>query len=105
LGFETLDQGRDVGLQIGLVDLGREAIHATGRLFIQVVPAVQEQGGIQTSVQIPKPVLLVGLRFVGYPPQGGWLLVVRSDCVRQELPVRAPYFRHVLPLVRGFPTR
>jgi hypothetical protein len=31
--------------------------------------------------------------------------VVRSDCVRQELPVRATYFRHVLPLVRGFPTR
>jgi hypothetical protein len=30
--------------------------------------------------------------------------VVRSNSVRQKCPVQAPYFRHVLPLVRGFPT-
>ena len=29
----------------------------------------------------------------------------RSDNVRQKCPVRAPYFRHVLPLVVGFPHR
>ena len=29
--------------------------------------------------------------------------MVRSDSVRQKCPVRAAYFRHVLPLVVGFP--
>src|SRR6266508_2210447 len=58
---------------------------------------------MHASVQIPKPVSLVSLCFVGYSPQGGWLLVLRSDSVRQQWPVRAAYFRHVLPRVVGFP--
>jgi len=83
--------------------LGRQAIDPTGGLLIQVPPAVESQVCIQAPVQIPKAVLLVGLRFVGYALQGGWLLVVRSDRVRQKCPVRAAYFRHVLPHVVGFP--
>ena len=31
-------------------------------------------------------------------------MVVRSNFVRHQFPVRATYFRHVLPHVRGFPT-
>ena len=31
-------------------------------------------------------------------------MLFRSDSVRHELPVRATYFRQVLPHVRGFPT-
>src|SRR3989304_5122725 len=47
---------------------------------------------------------LVGFRLVGYCPQEGWLVLLRSDCVRHEGPVRAAYFRPVLSHVRGFPT-
>src|SRR5262245_52323997 len=78
-------------------------VHPTGRLLIEVLPAVEQQLGIYASVQIPKPVSLVSFSFVSYPPQGGWLPLVRSNSVRQKLPVRATYFRHVLPLVVGFP--
>ena len=77
--------------------------HPAGRLLLQVLPAVEQQLGIQASVQIPQSVSLVSFGFVGSPPQGGWLLSIRSDSVRLKLPVRAPYFRHVLPLVVGFP--
>jgi hypothetical protein len=49
-------------------------VDATGGVLIQVVPAVEQQLGVQTPVQIPKAVVLVDLRFVGYPPQevGFW---------------------------------
>src|SRR5258706_2191006 len=58
---------------------------------------------MQTSVQIPQAVLRVNFRCVGEALQGGGLLVVRSASVRQKCPVRAAYFRHVLPRVAGFP--
>ena len=105
LRFQPLHQCLDVTLQVGCIGVCCHVVHPTGRLFIQVLPAVEQQLGIQASVQIPKPVSLVSFCFVGSPPQGGWLLVLRSDRVRQKLPVRATYFRHVLPPVVGFPHR
>ena len=86
-----------------LLRFRRHVVYPTGRLLIQILPAGEQQLSIQASVQIPKPVSLVSVGFVGYPPQGGWLLLLRSDSVRQKLPVRAAYFRHVLPPVVGFP--
>jgi hypothetical protein len=103
LCLQPLHQCLDVALQVGGIGVGCHMVHPTGRLFIQVLPAVEQQLGIQASIQIPKPVSLVSMCFVGYPPQGGWLLVLRSDRVRQKWPVRATYFRHVLPPVVGFP--
>ena len=55
------------------------------------------------SVHPSKPVSLVGLRLVCYSPQGGWLTFLRSNVVRREFPLQAPYSRQVLPLVVGFP--
>ena len=46
---------------------------------------------------------LVGLCLVCYSPQGGWLTFLRSNVVRREFPLQAPYSRQVLPLVVGFP--
>jgi hypothetical protein len=94
-----------VGLQILGRLLGRDVVDPTGSGLVQVVPAGAEQVRIQASRQIPKPVSLVSSCFVGSPPQGGWLLCLRSDRVRQKLPVRAAYFRHGLPRVVGLPHR
>ena len=46
---------------------------------------------------------LVVSRLVRYPPQGGCLVDPRSYSVRRELPLRASYHCHPLPLVIGFP--
>jgi len=62
---ETLDQCRDGGLEVDLVRVRGEAIDLTGGLRVQVPPAGESQVRIQTSVQIPQAVRLVGLRFVG----------------------------------------
>jgi hypothetical protein len=95
----------EVGLEMGLGDRCRPVVVATGGVLLQGVPAVEQQLGVQTPGQIPTAVGLVGLRFVGSAPQGGWLLVLRSNSVRQTGPVRAADFRHVLPLVGGCPHR
>ena len=105
LRCQALRQSLNVGLQVHGIRLGRDVIDPTGRGLVQVIPAGAEQVCIQAPIQIPKPVVLVSSCFVGYPPQGGWLLCLRSDSVRQKLPVRAAYFRHVLPRVVGFPHR
>ena len=105
LRFQALRQCLKVGLQVHGILLSRDVIDPTGSGLVQVILAGAEQVGIQALIQIPKPVLLVSSCFVGYPPQGGWLLCLRFDSVRQKFPVRATYFRHVLPRVVGFPHR
>jgi hypothetical protein len=72
---------------------------------MQVVPAVQEPCSIEAPIQITTAVLRVGSCFVGAALQAGWLLGRRSDSVRQQCPVRAGDFRHVLPRVVGCPHR
>jgi hypothetical protein len=103
LRFQALRQCLNVGLQVRGILFGRDVVDPTGSGLVQVIPAGAEQGRIQAPLQLPKPVLLVSSCFVGYPPQGGWLLGLRSDRVRQKFPVRATYFRHVLPPAVGFP--
>jgi len=72
--------------------------YPTGHLLRQVLPAVEPQLSIPASVPLAKLVSRVSFCLVGYPPQGGWLLGLRSDRVRQKLPVPAASCRHVLPL-------
>src|SRR5918911_5115734 len=96
LRFQALRQCLNVGLQVHGIRLGRDVLDSTGSGLVQVIPAGAEQVRIQAPIQIPKPVLLVSSCFVGYPPEGGWLLCLRSDRVWQQWPVRAAYFRHVL---------
>jgi hypothetical protein len=57
------------------------------------------------QIQVPKTVLRVNTCCVGYSPQRGWLMGVRSDGVRHLCPGRAPYSRHVRPHVVGLPHR
>ena len=90
-------------LPVGCLGAGGHVVSPTGRLFLQALPAGEHPRGIHAAAQIPQPVSRVSLCCVGSPPQGGWLLVLRSDRVRQQLPVRAPDCRHVLPPVVGFP--
>src|SRR5262245_32745192 len=75
-----------------------------GRVLIQVAPAVQQKFDVQAALEVSNTVLLVSVRLVGYSPQGGWLACFQSYGVRRKFPVRAAYFRQVLPHVRGFPT-
>ncbi|HEX9869378.1 MAG TPA: hypothetical protein VGC99_12455 [Candidatus Tectomicrobia bacterium] len=99
-----LDQCLDLRLQGLGLRLPCHAIHPTGRLRMQVAPAVPPELDVQAPVQVPTSVRRVGVRLVGYPPQGGWRAGCRSDGVRRTWPVRAAACRHVLPQVRGFPT-
>jgi hypothetical protein len=69
------------------------------------MPAIEQKFRVQAPVEVPKPVSFVTFCLVSYSPQGGWLVFLRSDSVRHKLPLRAAYFRQVLPLGRGFPTR
>jgi len=87
LRFQALRQCLNVGLQVRGILFGRDVLAPTGSGLVQVIPAGAEQGRIQAPLQLPKPVLLVSSCFVGYPPQGGWLLGLRSDRVRQKFPV------------------
>ena len=103
LRVQPLHPCRDGALQVGGLGACGHVVHPTGRLCVQGLPAGEPQRGIPASGQIPTPVSLVRFGFVGSPPQGGWLLVLRSDRVRQQLPVRAPSCRHVLPPVVGCP--
>jgi hypothetical protein len=94
-----------VAWQGGRIGVGGHGVPPTGGLLLQGLPAVEQPLGIQASLQIPQPVSRVSMGFVGYPPQAGWLLGLRSDRGRQTWPVRAPSCRHVLPPVVGFPPR
>jgi hypothetical protein len=88
-----------------LACLGRDLIDPPGSGLVQGLPAGAEQVGIQAPIPLPKPGVLVRSGFVGDAPQGGWRMGGRSDRVRQQVPVRAPSCRHVLPRVGGFPHR
>jgi hypothetical protein len=101
--LQPLSQCRDLRLQVLCLRLPRHAIHPTGRVLVQLAPAVQPPLAVQAAVEVPNSVPLVRFRLVCYPPQGGWLACFRSSGVRRTCPVRATSFRHVLPLVRGFP--
>jgi hypothetical protein len=83
LRFPPLSQGLDVAVQIACLGLCRPLIHPTGRL-IQGLPAGEEQLRLSASGQLPKPVSRVSFGFVDYAPPGGWLLVLRSDGIRQQ---------------------
>ena len=89
-------------MQILFILRRRHSIHPTGRVLVQVPPAVPQQLGVQAPVEVLKPVLLVGCRLDGYPPQEGWLVFIRPACVRHEGPMRATSFRPVLPPVPDF---
>jgi hypothetical protein len=92
--------GRNAGYPAPPVQSRTCSFPASGSSVV-LASAVQSQAFRQTL----SPVSPVSFGFVGYSPQGGWLLVLRSDGVRQQWPGRAPYFRHVLPRVVGFPHR
>jgi hypothetical protein len=103
LRFSPRHHCRNVAVQVRGIGVCCPLVSPTGCLLVQGLPAVEEQLSVHASGQIPTPVSLVSVGFVGSPPQGGGLLGGRSDRVRQQWPVRAPSFRHVLPRVVGFP--
>jgi len=105
LRLQTLRQCLTVGLQVHGLRLSRDVLTPTGSGLVQVLPAGAAPVGIQAPLQIPQPVWLVSACWVGSPPQGGWLLCLRSDGVRQQFPGRAADVRHVRPRVVGFPHR
>jgi len=103
--FQSLYQSLNVGVQVLRVRLGGHIIYSTGCSLVERFPSVVDQFLIQTSIEVSKTVSFVGLCLVGYSPQEGWLALFQSDSVWGELPLRATYFRQVLPHVHGFPMR
>ena len=102
--FQALSHCLDIGLGVGSIRLRRHVVHSTRRVLVQVAPAGEHQFGVQPPIPVPKPVGLVNACFVGSPPQGGWLLLLRSACVLQTFPVRATYSRQAAALSRGVAT-
>jgi hypothetical protein len=91
--FQSLDQSLNVALQILRIGLGGNSIYSAGCPLVERLPGVVDQLLIQTSIEVSKSVSLVAPCLVGYSPQEGWLALIRSNCVRCELPLRATYFR------------
>ena len=101
---EPLHQPFQVGDQVLTVCLDGDVVIGDGRTFIQALPRQLKHLRIKQTIKIPKAMLRVDTSRFGYPPQGGWHTFIRSCCVRHVFPLRATYFRQVLPHVRGFPT-
>jgi hypothetical protein len=56
-------------MQILGIILWRDSIDPASGLFVQVLPAGEQELGVQAPVEVPKPVVLVGFRLGGYCPQ------------------------------------
>ena len=71
--LQPLHQCLDMCLQLLCIRVPRHAIHPTGRVLMQVAPAVQQELDVQAPVEVPKSVLLVGLRLSAMPcREVGW---------------------------------
>jgi hypothetical protein len=70
-GLQALHQMLQVGVEVLLVRLGCHAVDSAGGFLVQIAPAVSQQLGIQTSVEILKTMVFAGARPLGYSPQGG----------------------------------
>ena len=103
LRLQPLHQCLDVAWQVGSIGGGCHVVHPPGGLFMQVLPAVEPQLGLPASIQLPTPVSLVSLCFVGYAPQEGWLLVLRSASGSSGLCGLRPAVTS-FPLSWAFPT-
>ena len=101
---EPFHQPFQVGGQVLAILLYGDVVIGDGRTFIQALPRQLKHLRIKQTIKIPKAMLRVDTSRFGYPPQGGWHTFIRSCCVRHVFPLRATYFRQVLPHVRGFPT-
>ena len=103
--LHPLPHCREVAGPVGGLGACGHVLHPTGRRCLQGRPAGAHQRGLHASVQLPNPGARGSFGCVGSPPPGGGLLVLRSDRVRPQWPVRAPSCRHVLPPGVGLPPR
>jgi hypothetical protein len=67
--LHALGQIGEVRFQVACVDLCRQPVDTTGRVLVQVVPAVHQQLDIHLSVEVAKAMVLALLRSIGYSPQ------------------------------------
>ena len=91
--LQPLDPCRDIRLPVRSIRLPPHAIHPTGRVLVQVAPAVQKALDVQAPVQVPHAVRRVGCRLVGSPPQGGGL----ACCPILRCPAPVSWAGGVLP--------
>ena len=72
LAFQPLHQLGQISFQMLFVFLEGDSVHAAGRLFPQKIEAGSQRFLIELPIQVPKPVVPVSSRLVGYGPQEGW---------------------------------
>lgn len=69
--LQALGQVLDIGDEVLLIRLCRDLINTAGGFLVQIVPAFEQQGGIQEPVEVLKTMVFAGLRPLGYSLQGG----------------------------------
>ena len=105
LRLQALCPCRDMGGPMLCIRLRRDGVEPPGGVRVEVVPAGPQQLRVETARPVPQPRARVDPGFGGSGPPGGGRRRIRAHVVRHPCPLWATSCRHVLPPVRGVPTR